>query len=170
MNFGEAIKVKREALGMTQQDLAERLFVSRQTVCRWENGSRCPDLIMSKKISMVLGISMDDLVPAEAVSAYVPEKEPGVDISCVKVMLSGVMLLLIGTFLLTADADNMDFAVWCFCGGIGAFVVGLLIPQDKGKPIMDDSLPQRKCPQCGKEHDFDYPRCPFCGFDHTRQK
>lgn len=25
-----------------------------------------------------------------------------------------------------------------------------------------EELPQRKCPECGKEHDFDYPKCPFC--------
>ena len=50
MTFGQAIKEKREKLGLTQQELAEKLFVSRQTVCRWENGTRCPDLIMAKKI------------------------------------------------------------------------------------------------------------------------
>ncbi len=27
----------------------------------------------------------------------------------------------------------------------------------------EDELPQRKCPACGTEHDFDYPRCPKCG-------
>ena len=40
MKFGEIINQKREQLGLTQQDLAEKLFVSRQTVCRWENGNR----------------------------------------------------------------------------------------------------------------------------------
>ena len=34
MTFGQAIKEKREKLGLTQQELAEKLFVSRQTVCR----------------------------------------------------------------------------------------------------------------------------------------
>lgn len=163
MTFGEAIKAKREALGLTQQELAEKLFVSRQTVCRWENGSRCPDLIMSKKISMVLGISMDEMVPGEDLTSYVPPRESGIDISCVKVMLAGIMLLLVGLFLLTADDCNMDISAWCFFGGIGIFVVGILIPQNGGKPIVDETLPQRKCPKCGKDYDFDYPRCPFCG-------
>ena len=103
MKFGEAIKQKREQLGLTQQDLAEKLFVSRQTVCRWENGSRCPDLVMAKKIAMVLGISLDDLIPGEVVQDYVPEKEPPIDISCIKVMLSGIFLLVLGSFLLLAD-------------------------------------------------------------------
>ena len=119
MKFGEAIKQKREQLGMTQQDLAEKLFVSRQTVCRWENGSRRPELVMAKKIAMVLGISMDELIPGEAVQDYTPPKEPPVDISCVKVMLSGIMLLLIAVFFYVADGTGiyMDISGLCFIGG-----------------------------------------------------
>lgn len=171
MKFGEAIKQKREQLGMTQQDLAERLFVSRQTVCRWENGSRCPDLIMAKKIAMVLGISMDEIIPGEAVQDYTPPKEPPVDISCIKVMLSGIMLLLIGIFFYVADGTGiyMDISGLCFIAGILVFVVGLFIPMHKQDAIVNDALPQRQCPQCGKQHDFDYPKCPHCDYDYLRQ-
>lgn len=28
----------------------------------------------------------------------------------------------------------------------------------------DNSLPQIKCPNCGNLHDFDYPKCPYCGY------
>ena len=168
MKFGEAIKQKREQLGMTQQDLAEKLFVSRQTICRWENGSRCPDLVMAKKIAMVLGISMDELIPGEAVQDYTPPKEPPVDISCVKVMLSGIMLLLIAVFFYVADGTGiyMDISGLCFIGGILVFAVGLFIPMHKKDAIVDDTLPQRQCPQCGKQHDFDYPKCPHCEYDY----
>ena len=171
MTFGKAIKAKREALGMTQRDLAEKLFVSRQTVCRWENGSRCPDLIMSKKISMVLGIPMDDLVPTgEDLSKYASTQENRFDVSCVKVMLAGIVLMLIGIYLLVADDYNMDASAWFFFGGIIIFIVGLFIPQDGGKPIVDEDLPQRKCAKCGKDYDFDYPRCPFCGNPTERER
>jgi transcriptional regulator with XRE-family HTH domain len=167
MKFGEAIKQKREQLGMTQQDLAERLFVSRQTVCRWENGSRCPDLIMAKKIALVLGISMDELIPGEAVQDYTPPKEPPVDISCVKVMLTGIFLLVLGAFLLQADAGFfMEFSGLCLIAGVIVFAVGLFIPMHKKDAIVDDTLPQRQCPQCGKQHDFDYPKCPHCEYDY----
>ena len=167
MTFGEAIKQKREQLGMTQQDLAERLFVSRQTVCRWENGSRCPDLIMAKKIALVLGISMDELIPGEAVQDYAPPKEPPVDISCVKVMLTGIFLLVLGAFLLQADAGFfMEFSGLCLIAGVIVFAVGLFIPMHKKDAIVDDTLPQRQCPQCGKQHDFDYPKCPHCEYDY----
>ena len=166
MQFGEAIKKKRESLGLTQQELAEKLFVSRQTVCRWENGSRCPDLVMAKKIALVLGISLDELIPKEAVQDYVPAKEAGMDLSCVKVMLSGVMLLLVGIFFAVADGTGiyMDISAWCFVLSIPVFLVGLLIPMHKKDAIVDDTLPQKTCPQCGKQHDFDYPQCPHCGY------
>ena len=29
-------------------------------------------------------------------------------------------------------------------------------------------LPQKRCPKCGKQHDFDYPKCPFCKYDYGR--
>ena len=29
-----------------------------------------------------------------------------------------------------------------------------------------DNLPQRTSPKCGAEHDFDYPRCPLCGYTY----
>ena len=32
--------------------------------------------------------------------------------------------------------------------------------------ISKDGMPQKKCPTCGKEHDFDYPRCPYCKHDY----
>jgi DNA-binding XRE family transcriptional regulator len=130
MTFGQAIKEKREKLGLTQQELAEKLFVSRQTVCRWENGTRCPDLIMAKKISMVLGIPMDDLISTEVAQDYTPPKEVGPDLSFVKVMLAGIMLLLIAVFFYVADGTGwcMDLSGLCFIGGIITFLVGLFIP------------------------------------------
>ena len=166
MTFGESIKNKRELLGLTQQDLAEKLFVSRQTVCRWENGTRCPDMIMAKKISMVLGISLDELIPGEVVQDYAPEKEPPLDISCVKLMLTGIMLLLIGTFLYVADDWNMEIAAICFLFGILIFIVGLLVPTRKKAPVPEETLPQKRCPRCGENHDFDYPKCPYCDHDY----
>ena len=32
--------------------------------------------------------------------------------------------------------------------------------------VSPEGMPQKKCPTCGKEHDFDYPRCPYCKHDY----
>ncbi len=168
MTLGETIKELREAEGLTQQELAEKLFVSRQTVCRWENGTRCPDLIMAKKIAMALHVSIDDLFTDDDLSSYAPAKEPALDISCIKVMMTGLLLVMIGTFLIYADINSQGYAVLCFFLGIAIFAVGLFIPTDlKASSANGSALPQRKCPKCGKNHDFDYPKCPFCNYDYT---
>ena len=167
MRLGESIKSKREALGLTQQELAEKLFVSRQTVSRWESGTRCPDLIMSKKVALTLGISLDELIPDHDLSGYETAPESAPDISCVKVMLSGVMLAVVAAFLIAADNSNMELSMLCLFVGLVMFVVGLCIPYgSKPAPVPNEELPQKKCPKCGKAHDFDYPKCPFCDFSY----
>ncbi len=32
-----------------------------------------------------------------------------------------------------------------------------------------DTLPQKTCPKCGREHDFDYPKCPYCDYDYFQR-
>ena len=68
MAFNNNIKKFREEKNLTQQQLADKLYVSRQTVCRWENGSRCPDLITAKKLAGTLDVSMDELISDEEVN------------------------------------------------------------------------------------------------------
>ena len=72
MALGENIRKLREKANLTQQQLAERLYVSRKTVSRWESGVRCPDLITAKKLAMELDISLDELISDEEVK-NIPE-------------------------------------------------------------------------------------------------
>jgi len=75
IEFGEKIKRLREEKGMTQQSMADRLYVTRQAVSRWECGARYPDLLMTKRIADALGTSIDELVSGEELKRDV-EKEP----------------------------------------------------------------------------------------------
>ncbi len=45
MKLNEKLKELRIEQNLTQQQLADQLYVSKQTICRWEKGARCPDLI-----------------------------------------------------------------------------------------------------------------------------
>ncbi len=65
VEFGEQLKKAREAKGMTQQTLAEHLYVTRQAVSRWECGDRYPDLIMAKKLAAFLEVSLDELLSTD---------------------------------------------------------------------------------------------------------
>ena len=67
MALNDNIKKFREEKNLTQQQLADKLYVSRQTVCRWEKGSRCPDLITAKKLALELDVSVDELISDEDV-------------------------------------------------------------------------------------------------------
>ena len=73
--FGENIRKAREKLGITQQTLADRLYVTRQAVSRWENGSRYPDLLTAKRLSQELDATLDDLLSNDDMHTY-PEVNP----------------------------------------------------------------------------------------------
>lgn len=75
VEFGEKVKKLREEMGMTQQSLAEKLYVTRQAVSRWEHGARYPDLLTAKKIAAILKVSLDELVSGEELRDNI-EKEP----------------------------------------------------------------------------------------------
>lgn len=67
----------RKLMGMTQEDIAEKLGVTRQTVAKWESGETIPDLDKCKLLSQVFGVSLDDLAnyePSENMGLAVPPK------------------------------------------------------------------------------------------------
>ena len=76
MALGDNIKRLREEHLLTQQQLADKLYVSRQTVCRWENGSRCPDLIMAKRLAVELDVSLDELISDEDLKEFTKNDFP----------------------------------------------------------------------------------------------
>ncbi len=75
VEFGEKLKSLREEKGMTQQTLAEQLYVTRQAVSRWECGARYPDLLTAKKIGQILEVSVDELISGEELQPNI-EREP----------------------------------------------------------------------------------------------
>lgn len=75
VEFGEKVKQVREERGMTQQTLAEKLYVTRQAVSRWECGARHPDLLTAKKIARILDVTLDELLSGEELRENI-EKEP----------------------------------------------------------------------------------------------
>lgn len=63
-NIGKSISSYRKNLGMTQEELAEKLHISAQAVSKWENGIGYPDITLVPAISEVLNISLNDLFGA----------------------------------------------------------------------------------------------------------
>lgn len=62
MNVGEKIKKIRKMAGMTQEELAEKMNVSRQTISKWEKEISSPDLESAIVLCELFEISLDDLL------------------------------------------------------------------------------------------------------------
>ena len=64
--LGKRIVHNRKRLGLTQDQLADRLGVTAQAVSKWENDQSCPDISILPKLSDIFGISTDELLGREA--------------------------------------------------------------------------------------------------------
>ena len=92
VEFGEQLRRAREEKGMTQQSLAEQLYVTRQAVSRWECGDRYPDLLTTKKISQILEVSLDDLLSGKEMEKVV-ERNPVIEKKSVNNIMIALMHL-----------------------------------------------------------------------------
>ena len=75
--IGKFISALRRANGMTQKDLAEKLFVSDKTVSRWECDECTPDLALIPVIAEIFGITSDELLRGERKNSENMENEGG---------------------------------------------------------------------------------------------
>lgn len=66
MEFNEKLQELRKAKGMTQEELAEALYVSRTAVSKWESGRGYPSLDSLREISNYFSVTIDDLLSGEA--------------------------------------------------------------------------------------------------------
>ena len=62
MEFNEKLKALRKSRELTQQQLADKLFVSRTAVSKWESGRGYPNIDSLKQIAEVFSVSVDELV------------------------------------------------------------------------------------------------------------
>lgn len=76
MTLGKRIMHNRKRLGLTQEQLAERMGVSAQAVSKWENDQSCPDITLLPKLAEIFEISVDELLGREAAHSAVKTAEP----------------------------------------------------------------------------------------------
>ena len=65
MDFGEKLKALRTERGLTQEQLAARLYVSRTAVSKWETGGGSPNLDSLQAVARLFDVSVDDLLSAD---------------------------------------------------------------------------------------------------------
>lgn len=62
MSLGNNLFSARKKKGLSQEDVAEKLGVSRQTISKWETDETLPDICQSKKLATLYGLSLDELI------------------------------------------------------------------------------------------------------------
>ena len=75
--FSDNLVQLRKILQMTQEDIADKVGDTRQSVAKWEAGESVPDLDKCKQLADIFGVSLDDLAnyePAENFGLDVPPK------------------------------------------------------------------------------------------------
>ena len=114
MEFGEKLLELRNGKGMTQEELAEDLYVSRTAISKWESGRGYPSIDSLKEISKYFSVSIDELLSSEKLIT-IAEKENRANIHRVLDYLMGLVdLMVCGLIFLPLfphPADGSVFAV-----------------------------------------------------------
>lgn len=66
MNLGENLFQARKKKGLSQEAVAEKLGVSRQTISKWETDETLPDIRQAKKLAVLYGLTLDELIEFNA--------------------------------------------------------------------------------------------------------
>lgn len=139
MNFGEQIKKLRKDQSLTQQEMADKIGVSRQAVSNWENDKNLPDIEMLIIMSQVFRISLDELILGGTQMNNMTEKliRDSKETTRIKMNLLGIRigagLLALSLVCLIAGIwvpyslegyCGAGFSIMAICGVITFLVVG----------------------------------------------
>lgn len=105
MEIGNKISELRKKNGLSQEELAEKVGVARQTISKWELGETSPDISQSKKLSKIFNISLDELTNNDIKNILVEktsntEKLAGLILKLIKFMI--IFVILVPLFLVGA--------------------------------------------------------------------
>lgn len=100
MGVGNKMNELRKQNNLSQEQLAEKLGVARQTISKWELGETSPDLEQSKLLSQIFNISLDDLTNNEIKNILITkannmEKLTKIIINMLKIIFMIIIILLV---------------------------------------------------------------------------
>ena len=118
MEIGKQLKNARMHSGLTQENVAEKLHVSRQTISNWENEKSYPDIISVIELSSLYSISLDDLLKGDERMMKHLEESTNIVKSNKKLIAAIVSNIVLAMVLITLNMfipDNHYFLVGVFC-------------------------------------------------------
>lgn len=118
--FGAFVAARRRELGLTQKELAERLFVSDKAVSKWERGLSLPDVALLEPLSGALGVGLTELLRGERLAQ---ELEPGE----VEELMSGALRLSTEEKALRDRGRRRWRMAYALCAALGLAGSALLL-------------------------------------------
>lgn len=118
MEIGKQLKDARIHYGMTQEFVAEKLHVSRQTISNWENEKSYPDIISVIELSNLYSVSLDDLLKGDKKMIEHLEESTNLVKSNQKLIGAVILNIIFVILLVILSAfipENKYFLVGVFC-------------------------------------------------------
>ena len=134
MTFGEKLQALRKAQGLSQEELAQRINVSRQALSKWESGASVPDTENVIALSRLFGVSTNYLLLNEVKApGHVPAIAwPKPRKYLLAAAIVGAVGLVAIRFIWAAMAASMFFSfgsdAWSFIGNDSGFPGGFMAP------------------------------------------
>ena len=126
MEISERLKEIRQNAGMTQEEVAEKIMVSRVTVSHWENGKSLPDIVSLIGLSDLYSISLDELLKGdskmtEKVKKDAKEAKNNKRLIGITAILVIAVMLVYGVSILVGGGfkDFCEGAIWWVLIAIG---------------------------------------------------
>ena len=134
MELSKQIRSYRNKKALSQDQLAEQVFVSRQTISNWETGKSYPDVNSLILLSQVFEVSLDQLNKGDAEKMKVQiQKEDRKNFSRLSIMFTILLLATVLTPIpLVHFLSSIGIAIWLVILGIAAYTA-LLVEREKKK-------------------------------------
>ena len=119
MEFCEKLQELRKSRGLTQEELAEALYVSRTAVSKWESGRGYPSIDSLKEISNYFSVTIDELLSGEKL-IFIAEKENKSNIRNICDLLFGAadllsfLLIVLPLYPKTVDGYIYSVNLWMY--------------------------------------------------------
>lgn len=126
MELGQQLKAHRKELGISQDELAEKIFVSRQSISNWENNKTYPDIHTLLLLAETFSVSLDELIKGdveEMKEEINAQERAGFNRDTVCFAIFGIVTVL-SIAPLYAFLDYIGCLIWALIVGVAGYFCG----------------------------------------------
>ena len=126
MELGQQLKAHRKELGISQDELAEKIFVSRQSISNWENNKTYPDIHTLLLLAETFDVSLDELIKGdveEMKEEINAQERAGFNRDSLCFAIFGIVTVL-SIAPLYAFLDYIGCLIWALIVGVAGYFCG----------------------------------------------